>query len=406
MARKTNCLKNGKYAYFRKTKTIGYDINGKAIKKEFYGKGENDAKQKVDKYTKRLDAGLEVGNEKQTIEQLMNYWLFNVLIYSRDVKSASFEAHETNYRLYIKNSDIGLLPVYTITSTAIQEFYNSLFKNGKTSSKIFDINKSLRSFFTYCIKKKIISDNPCSLNIIEIPGNGDGEEDEEEEEEKIIVFNDNELKTLVSSLDYDENKNNTLNVSIQLALITGIRKGELLGLKRKFVNLDKCEIKIRNTLKSVKEFEIGTDDSNKYKRVLKLKPPKSKSSKRTIPFPKEFRLILSNYIKEEEKKYSDLGLKFNEDSLMFTTETCSPIDSRNYLRSWERFLKRINIEYRKFHALRDTYATSLVRRGAKIFEVKELLGHSSIKITEKYYIYCFPEDKSETVKLISDFINS
>lgn len=67
-------------------------------------------------------------------------------------------------------------------------------------------------------------------------------------------------------------------------------------------------------------------------------------------------------------------------------------------------LKRIGVEYKKPHSIRDTYATTLIRKGASLFTVKKLLGHSSIKITEKYYIFVFPEDLSATANLMNDLI--
>ena len=54
--------------------------------------------------------------------------------------------------------------------------------------------------------------------------------------------------------------------------------------------------------------------------------------------------------------------------------------------------------------MRDTYATTLFKRGAKLHDVKELLGHSSITITEKYYLFVFPEDKVDTANLMDNFI--
>ena len=70
----------------------------------------------------------------------------------------------------------------------------------------------------------------------------------------------------------------------------------------------------------------------------------------------------------------------------------------------ETILKKLNITYKKFHSIRDTYATKLIRLGANITTVKELLGHSSIQITEKYYIFVFPEDRSETANLLNTLI--
>lgn len=402
MAKKYNCIKNG-IPYFRKTKTIGYKLNGKPIKKEFYGDGERDCDKQIEEYIDKIKNGLNLSYENKTVAQIMYDWLFNVLYLSKNVKSSSFEKHEINYRLYIKKSPIGQIKINEISSKIIQTYYNKLFKEKKASSdKIFDINKTLRKFFNYCINEHILLNNPCSLNKIEIPGNADGNEDEADNEgNNIIVFSDEEIEILKNNIKYIDNINNTYNISYQLCLATGLREGELLGLKRKFVDLDNCIIKVRNTLKLVKVFS----DEENYTRELKLILPKTKTSIRDIPFPKSLVPILQKYIIEQDLKYKKYGLAFNDDSLMFTTSSCAPICAVNYYRAWKRFLNRINIEHKKVHSIRDTYATTLIRKGAKILEVKELLGHSSLKTTEKYYIFVFPEDKANTIELINDFIS-
>ena len=181
-------------------------------------------------------------------------------------------------------------------------------------------------------------------------------------------------------------------------MLHGLRSGELRGLKKKFVT--KNMVKIRNTLKRIKVF----DNPSKYHYETKLIKPKSDSSIRNVNFPTDFSLILEQYIQEQELKWKKNGLEFNDDSLIFTTKSCTPIEAGNFRRSWQRFLKRINIKYKKFHSIRDTYATKLIRLGANITTVKELLGHSSINITEKYYVFVFPEDKTETANLLNSLI--
>lgn len=413
MATKYNCEKNG-VKYCRKAKTIGHDFNGKPIKKEFYGIGEKDADLKIAKYMKELEKGTNMEASKLTVEQGMHQWLFEVLLYSKNIKSASFEKHECNYRLYVRDQEIGHLRILNVPSLPFQKYYNDLYNKGHyfynkktgekeltkvSSSKIFDINKTLRSFFAYCIKQRYTSTNPCTLSNIEIPGNADGEEDcEDYEENDIQAFTDIEVKTLIDNLKYKDNKDNTFNVMVLLDLMTGLRSGELRGLKKKF--LYRNMVKVRNTLKNVKIY----DSSTSYHRETKLIRPKSKSSIRNVNFPSNIYPILEKYLKEQELKWKKQGMIFNDDSLLFTTASCLPIDSNNFARAWKRFLNRINIEYKKPHSLRDTYATTLIRKGAIITTVKNLLGHSSIKITEKYYIYVFPDDKSSTANLMNDLI--
>lgn len=400
MATKYNFEINGK-KYYRKRRTIGHTIDGKAKIKSFYGNGEKDTNKKIDVYFNRVNSGLEVGNENLSIEIFMYKWLWEVLYTSKNTKSASFDKHETNYRLYIENSSIGQLRLYNISSHPIQIYYNELYtKRNLSSNKIFDINKTLRKFFNYCINEHIIRDNPCSLNKIQIPGNADGDEDEFENENCITVFNDEEIEIIKNNIQYKKDQDNTLNIAIQLDLVTGLRKGELLGLKRKYINLEKCTIKVVNTLKLIKVF----DETKSHKRILKLTTPKTKSSIREVPFPEALKPILKQYFIEQMEKYKALGLKFNDDSLIFTTSLCTPFETSNFSKRWAKFLDSINLVFKKFHSIRDTFATTLIRRGAKIIEVKELLGHSSIRTTERYYIYCFPDDKSKTVNLLCDFI--
>lgn len=417
MAKKYNYTKNG-IQYFRKTKTIGRRADGTAIKKEFYGDGEKDCLAKVEEYMNFIKNGVPEDFFSVTLEQLMFTWLFDVLIHSISVASASFEKHETNYRLYIKDSQIGFLTIYDMVSLPIQRYYNAAYsegipvKNGNSeettkklsSAKIKDLNKTLRKFFNWAITQHYLKENPCSLNIIEIPGNADGEEDEDEEElegNNIQAFCDSELNTIFKNIKYEKYRDNTFAVAVHLDFISGLRKGELLGVKKKFIDLEKCTIKVVNTLGRVKVFETAT----KYSRKLKLKRLKSKSSIRTINFPKYFKDILILYFNEQEKKYLKNGLKFDENSLLFTTDTCKPIDTNNFSRAWQRFLNRIHVNYKKIHSIRDTYATLLIRNGANIHDVKKLLGHSSITITEKYYIFVFPEDLEKTASLL-DYLKS
>lgn len=413
MAKKYNCEKNG-IPYFRKTKTIGHKADGTPVKKEFYGDGEKDCDRQIEEYLDKLKSGLNVDVENLTVEQGMHQWLFDVLLPSKSLKSASFEKHECNYRNYIKGRKIGCICVQNAVSLPFQRYYNDLYKNGikiynkKTkefenkkvsSDKISDLNKTLRAFFNWCIKQHYTLDNPCSLQNIEVPGNADGEEDEEDiEGTNIQAFNDKEIQIVIDNLKYKSGEDNTFNVMIMLDIITGLRSGELRGLKKKFV--EKNLIKVRNTLKNAKIYDTSTS----YRRELKLIKPKSKTSIRNVYYPTNFYITLQKYFKEQELKWKTNKKTFDENSLIFTTKSCKPIDSKNFLRAWERFLKKINIDYKKPHSLRDTYATTLVRRGAKLHDVKALLGHSSIKITEKYYIFVFPKDKTDTANLISDLV--
>lgn len=381
MAIKTNFETNG-YKYYKVTKTIGHDLHGKAIKKTFYGKSKSEAEKKADEYIELSKNGV-TNLTNTSIGFLINDWLWNVKRYSKNFKSSSFDRYERIIRLDIIPSEISILLISNIVPAHLQRFYNKLYENDTPAAKIASINKVLSSFFNYCKIQNWISINPASKTLIELPGKSDNKYTEEEENEDIKIFNDEQrIKLIKSASDMKDQRYKTIHTIILLALATGMREGEILGLQPKYIDLKNKEIKVRKTLEKINVYKdekiIGTK--------LELTDPKSKTSIRTIPLPDFIINILNNY------QAGNL--------VVFETELGKFIDARNMARAWERFLKRNDLPYLKFHALRHTYASLLFREGATLKEVKELLGHSDIETTEKIYISVTPEDKKTKVSQI------
>lgn len=194
-----------------------------------------------------------------------------------------------------------------------------------------------------------------------------------EDESKIETFSEEEISIILNNIT-----NPKLKILVKFALGTGLRQGEILALNRSDVN--DMEVRVTKTLSNVKVF----DDPDKYHYEAKVTRPKTKSSIRKVPIPTELKkdLALLNKIRNEEKL--KLGELYQNNNLLFPSATGTYIDSRNLLRAWQRIFKKIDVPYKKFHALRHTYATQLLKNGSQLLTVSRLLGHSSIKTTEIY----------------------
>ena len=398
MAKKYNCEKNG-IPYFRKTKTIGHDINGNPIKKEFYGDGEKDCDRQIEEYMNNLKSGLPVGYEKITVGMAMHSWLFDVLFHADDFKSASFEKHETNYRLYIKNSPISILTLYNLVSLPIQQWYNFLYEDGMSTTKIADINKTLSTFFSYEITQNMLKYNPCTDKRVRIPGNSQVDIEKLDKDNEVLFLSDNEIEKIKENLDFSK----SLHVAIWLSLTHMLREGEILGLSNKYVDTDKNKnIKIRQILSKAKIYnKDGT-----YKRILRLATPKSKTSIRTIPMIEEFIPIMKLHIKNQEKVYLSKNKEWNTDSLLFLNSNLNFWDPKNFRTGWERFLNNIGLPKYKFHILRHTGASLLFKAGARLEEVQEIMGHEDSEITKKIYLHFHPEDKRNSINKMSYLMNN
>lgn len=374
MAIKTNSFINGK-EYYRLRVTVGKDKNGKDIIKNFYGASKKDAENKRDKWIRENQLGLDHVTRRDSLSMAMYNWVWDILRVS-GIKETSFERYEGIYRNYVENTELGYMRLKDIQRISIQKYYTELYEKGKSYSQIKNAHKLINMFFKYAVIEGYLLRNPCEgINL-------DQYKEEEtideldllfEEEGNIETFTDDEIPILLEGI-----KNEKLKIIVKFALGTGLRQGEILVLNKS--DIKNMEVRVTKTLANVKVF----DDPDNYSYKLKVTRPKTKSSIRKVPIPTELKkdLALLNKIRNEEKL--KLGELYQNNNLLFPSATGTYIDSRNLLRAWQRIFKKIDVPYKKFHALRHTYATQLLKNGSQLLTVSRLLGHSSIKTTEIY----------------------
>lgn len=156
-----------------------------------------------------------------------------------------------------------------------------------------------------------------------------------------------------------------------LAITTGMRKGELLGLHWEDVNLDRQTISIRHTLVDIQG-------------KVHLGQPKSDTAKRTISLPDNVCVTLK-----------DIQL---DSGYVFKTSNDTPISQRNLTRHFHTSLKKVGLPLTSFHTLRHTAATILLQANVHPKVVQEMLGHSSITLTLDTYSHVIPGHHDEAAK--------
>lgn len=372
--KKYNCTKNG-IPYFRKTAVIG----GK--QRSFYGDGEKDALKKIEEAKELERQGFDFEKRNALVDDVFTYWLYDIKRIDKNVKPKTFITYEGLYRKHFSGYPIAELRIATLTSAAMQRHINNMYETeGKNGKTIQSAVRLMNQFCKWAIAEGYLVKNPCS-NLI-LPG-------EHAKKREVETFSKEERSALLSYMDETGYGYDTL---IKLAFATGMRQGELLALQ--WGDIVNGVLHVRRTLSYYKRVEEGSHS-------LEFGTPKSISGDRCIPLLPSTQEMLRKHRLEQKKYMLANGLPQTE--FVFTSSKGTPIIPTTLDRSYRSLLARAGVPYKKFHAIRHTFATEAIQRGVPVKDLQMLMGHADIATTY-IYVHSTTETKRNAIELIGEMM--
>ena len=360
MAIKTNCVIN-RIPYYRIRKKIGEDVNGKPIIKPFYGKNKTDTENQVKDWSENFNIGIA---KDEYFAKTIHYYISEVFLNDNHADGTKIR-YKGVYKRYIKNSEeLNKYRMNQINSQAIQTYFNNL-KDKASHSTLIAIRNTLTLFFQYAEMQGYCRNYMGAIKINK----------SKTKSNDIVIFTKEEVKKIINSKASGQHAYNRF--LILLALGTGLRQGELLGLK--FSDIKDGQVKVMR--------QVITDTDKKRK----IADTKTENSIRYIPIPKPILIELEAY-------------KKNKDGYIFTSRTGGLMDANNLIRSYKRFLTSVGVDYKDFHTLRRTYATALCENGVDINTVAKLLGNT-VAVAAQYYTFVSDKLKVEAVGKIESLFD-
>lgn len=369
--------------------TVGVDEVGRQKTRTVYGRTQQEARQKLRELQRAQEDRALVEPSKMTVSDLLDRWLE-----SREgqVKGRTMEMYRYEIEHYIK-PEIGKTLLQKLSPLDVEKMKNGIIKKIKTNPEntrgstglrtAAGCRRTLHSALEQAILWELIPKNPVKAVKPPKPVKRDVE-----------IWELQEVKAFLAVAEQHR-----LYALFYLALSTGMRQAELLGLKWEHINMDRGTLHVRESVSREGNKGVVTRPKNNKTRLLSL-------GQDSID-------VLKEHQKQQELEAAAFK-DYEPSGLVFTNIKGGMIDRDNLNRIWyllrdktvlveHQGRKKLETPVKKitFHALRHTHASMCIRSGMDPKSLSERLGHATASFTLDVYSHVFLEQRQQAVSLQS-----
>jgi integrase len=348
-----------------------------------YASSEREALAELKRLHREFDAGRLVVNAGQmTVADYLDYWLAELL--PGTVKASTEASYADMTRRHIVPG-LGHLSLAKLSRDDIRRFVRQL---GRTKSQRRGADQVLSGRtvqYVHSILRRALED----ARREELVGRNVAREvpSPRYERREFEPLAPEEARTLLAAAAEDR-----LYAVYVLALVLGIRRGEILGLRWSAVDLDRATLRVQASLQ-----RVGGQ--------LVLTSPKTKRSRRAIPLPRAVVTVLEAHRDAQVVERAEAEV-WADDDLVFTTSIGTAIEPRNLSRHFEALRDRAKVRRVRFHDLRHSCASLLFELGVPLRMVMETLGHSQISTTSDIYTHVLPAQYREVADALDAWLGN
>lgn len=386
----------GKVYYIRHS--LGQDpITGKYIRsprRTVYG-NKAEARRQLELYRQELEHGF-ANLEKLKLSDYADRWLKRRQV--SDTLSPLTVKRDGQHVKRIKRL-LGHMLINEVTTATVNSAYDLLRREGRTPAYIHNVNGCLRLILKSAVQEGIIPYNPCDN--VEAPR-------QRRRERKALTLE----QAAQLAADLRSSRRDGKVVAVWLALATGVRRGEALGLTWENVDFGRRRIFI----------------GQQWSHDRRLRAPKSEKSMRWIGIDDGTVAFLKEWREQQAREMEIQGMDQGPQTPVCTSETYGFIDPNTFSR-WRRqffvdhglghfetvtqFMPNVGRDVTRqvyvgynFHELRHTQATLLIGKGADIKTVQHRLGHSSASLTMDVYAHAIPANDEAAAEIVGDILGN
>ncbi|MGA5700120.1 tyrosine-type recombinase/integrase [Peterkaempfera bronchialis] len=354
--------------------------NGTRKRVRVYGTTRKNAADKLVEKIADSNRGLPVATADSTVGDYLTYWLGSVAIHR--LRENTHTRYATCVRLHLIPG-LGTKKIARLTAKDVRTFLDRLRTTCQCCTQGLDTERKKCCAIGECCQKRLSALTVTYVHSVlksalehavredELPRNvARNVKTTTQRPRRFPPLTASEVRQFLDAARADR-----LDALYELALRTGLRKGELLGLHWEDLDLTTGTANIRRSLQRTRT------------AGLTQLPTKTRASERRIALPTECIDSLQEHKERQDTERENAGPDWRDNGLVFTTPIGRPLDPANLTRRFRSFLGRAGLRRIRFHDLRHSTATLLLEQGVDLVVIKELLGHAHIGVTAGVYTH-------------------
>jgi integrase len=349
--------------------TVSVTIQNKRISKYF--KTQAECREWLRNTQSQIQSGLTLAGARITVIEYLEQWLGTI---RESVRPKTLHQYTQIARGHIAPR-LGSIKLKDLRPDQIQALYNEKLDQGVSGRTVLLIHAVLHKSFNQALQWGLIGRNPAQA--VSRP---------KFRRKEMKVLNDVQVRTLLLTA-----KGTRFETLLWLAISTGLREGELLGLRWSDLDWKSRQLQVKRQLQRIKGGVVFTE-------------PKSAAGKRVIVLGKVIVEKLQEHIQFQQAERKQAGENWKENDLIFPSVWGTPLDNSNMVKNFKVFLKQAGLPDIRFHDLRHTAATLMLQQGVHPKVVQERLGHADITLTLNTYSHVMPSMQDEAAEKLDELL--
>lgn len=322
---------------------------------DVYGKTENEVDRKVRRLVANAERGIMPVAGQWTVGKYLEHWLENVIKPNR--RGTTYKDYKNTVHKHAMPA-FGRVKLAKLQPSHLETLYADLRTKGLAPKSVRNVHGTMHVALSHAVRQGLVVRNVAEL--VDPP---------KVKRPEIHVFTREQARALKDAI-----VGSRWEAMITLAIVSGMRQGELLGLQWRDIDLEASRVYV----------------SRQLDREKTLSETKTDKGRRVIDLPAFAVEVLRAHRARQLEHRLLAGPDWEDHDLVFTTYKGRPLGHRNVIREYAKLLRRAGLPHVEFHGLRHTAATLMLIQGVPAKVVQEMLGHSQISVTLDIYSHVTP----------------